>query len=110
MINVCYNILTGTLLVEGTTEVNIPEGKNEIKIDSIITRFSNGWWQGSTQVDDYLPNRFTISQGYSLLKVKNHKKILRIIEIYFKNFNIDYRIIVEPSRYTLKKGKKHDKN
>lgn len=106
MINVHYNIL---LSIEGEAGVNIPECNSVINIESIRTRYVNGWC-GSSNVDKILPNQFIICRGSSYLNKRDYKKILRIMETYFKNFGIDYNIRVEPVRYTLKKGKKHDRD
>lgn len=110
MINVRYDILKEELFIDGLTRASISEDKNEIEIDSIMVRFMNGWWHSTTNVHDDIPDHFTIGRGYSYLKAKNYKKIIRIIETYFKNIGIDYNIKIEPSRYTLKKGKKHDRD
>lgn len=109
MITVRYNILSNYLSIEGDLEVSIPECKSVIEIDSIRTRYVNGWW-GSSNVDKVLPNQFTICRGSSYLNRRNYKKIVRVIETYFKNFGLNYHIRIEPVRYTLKKGKKHDRD
>lgn len=109
MITVRYNILSNYLSIEGDLEVSIPECKSVIEIDSIRTRYVNGWW-GSSNVDKVLPNQFTICRGSSYLNKRNYKKIVRVIETYFKNFGLNCHIRIEPVRYTLKKGKKHDRD
>lgn len=109
MINIHYNILSNLLSIEGDVGVSIPENKRVIEIDSIRTRYVNGWW-GSSNIDMVLPNQFTICTGCSFLNKRNYKKILRVMETYFKNFDIDYQIRIEPARYSLKKGKKHDRD
>lgn len=108
MINVHYNILSNYLSIEGSAGVDIPECKSVIEIESIRVRYVTGWW-GSSNVDKTLPNQFTICRGSSYLNKRNHKKILRVMETYFKIFGIAYNIQVEPVRYTLKKGKKRDR-
>ena len=110
MINVRYNILKEELFIDGLTGVSISEDKNEIEIDSIMVRYINGLWGTTTNVHDDIPKSFIIGRGYSYLKSKNYKKILKAMETYFKNFDISYDIKIEPSRYTLKKGKKHDRD
>ena len=106
MITVCYNFLARRLMLEGDLEKSLPDGKKEILIDSIKTDFFDNYWGGSTNVGDTFPNFFTICKGYSYLNPKHSGKVLKIIETYFKHFDIAYKISIEPSRYILKKGKK----
>lgn len=106
MITIGYNFLASRLMLDGNLEKSLPEVKNEIVIDSIKTNFTYGYWRGSTNVGEMMPNSFTICRGYSYLNPKHSGKVLKIIETYFKHFDIAYKISIEPSRYTLKKGKK----
>nr|DAW97693.1 MAG TPA: Hydantoinase/oxoprolinase [Caudoviricetes sp.] len=107
MITVYYNFLASRLILDDDLEKSLPDNKNEIMIDSIKTNFFANYWGGSTNVGEMMPNSFTICSGYSYLNPKHSRKVLKIIETYFKHFDIDYKINIEPSRFTLKRGKKN---